>query len=141
MATVITHAVSSLDGFIARPDDTVGPLFDWYENGDTELYGAHGAWVFHVSETSARHVQPWWDACRAVVMGRRLFDITNGWNGVPSVGEHVFVVTHEPPSDWIPSDGTTGLTSGTDAAPDPDDPDDSLSSATAVWTRGSTPCT
>src|SRR5215207_410674 len=31
MATVVTHAVSSLDGFIARPDDSVGPLFDWYE--------------------------------------------------------------------------------------------------------------
>ena len=104
MATVVTHAVSSLDGFIARPDDSVGPLFDWYENGDTELYGAKGAWVFHVSKTSAEHVQPWWDACRAMVMGRHLFDTTNGWNGVPSVGEHVFVVTHEAPTDWVPSD-------------------------------------
>jgi dihydrofolate reductase len=104
MATVITHAVSSVDGFIARPDDSVGPVFDWYENGDTELHGAKGAWTFHVSKTSAEHVQPWWDACRAVVMGRRLFDMTNGWNGVPSVGEQVFVVTHEPPTDWVPSE-------------------------------------
>jgi dihydrofolate reductase len=103
MATVVTHAVSSLDGFIARPDDSVGPLFDWYENGDTDLHGAKGAWTFHVSKASAEHVQPWWDACRAVVMGRRLFDITNGWNGVPSVGEHVFVITHRPPADWVPS--------------------------------------
>ena len=107
MATVVTHAVCSLDGFIARPDDSVGPLFDWYENGDTELRGGGGAWVFHVSETSAAYCQPWWDVCRAVVMGRRLFDITNGWNGVPSVGEHVFVVTHEPPADWVPSETLT----------------------------------
>ena len=104
MATVITHAVTSLDGFISRPDDSVGPLFDWYENGDTELVCGQGAWTFHVSRASAEHVQPWWDSCRAVVMGRHLFDLTNGWNGVPSVGERVFVVTHEAPTQWVPSD-------------------------------------
>jgi dihydrofolate reductase len=107
MATVVTHAVASVDGFIARPDDSVGPLFDWYENGDTELLGGGGAWVFHVSKASAEYSQPWWDAGRAVVMGRRLFDLTNGWNGVPSVGEQVFVVTHEAPTDWVPSDTLT----------------------------------
>jgi dihydrofolate reductase len=103
MAVVATHAVMSLDGFIARPDDSVGPLFDWYENGDTELVGGQGLWTFHVSKASAAYHQPWWDSCRAVVMGRRLFDTTNGWNGVPSAGERVFVLTHEPPTDWVPS--------------------------------------
>ena len=29
-----------------------------------------------------------------------LFDLTNGWNGRPPVGEAVFVVTHRPPRDW-----------------------------------------
>ena len=29
-------AVVSLDGYIAHGDDTVGPLFDWYGNGDVE---------------------------------------------------------------------------------------------------------
>jgi len=104
MATVVTHAVTSLDGFIARPDDSVGPLFDWYGNGDTELVGGGGRWTFHVSRASAEYCQPWWDSCRAVVMGRVLFDTTNGWNGVPSVGERVFVVTHEAPTDWVPSE-------------------------------------
>ncbi len=27
-------AVVSLDGFIADDNDAVGPLFDWYANGD-----------------------------------------------------------------------------------------------------------
>jgi hypothetical protein len=27
-------AVISLDGFIADDNDNVGPLFDWYSNGD-----------------------------------------------------------------------------------------------------------
>lgn len=40
----------------------------------------------------------------AVVIGRRLFDLTNGWNGKPAAGEHVFVVTHEPPTDWEHAD-------------------------------------
>ncbi|MEQ7010907.1 hypothetical protein ABN028_32465 [Actinopolymorpha sp. B17G11] len=36
----------------------------------------------------------------ANVIGRRLFDLTKGWNGKPAAGQHMFVVTHEPPTDW-----------------------------------------
>ena len=36
----------------------------------------------------------------AVVIGRRLFDHTDGWGGVPAAGDHVFVVTHAPPTKW-----------------------------------------
>ena len=104
MATVITHAVTSLDGFIADDDDEVGPLFDWYFNGDVELRGGQGDWKFNVSQTSFDYVDPFWRSCGSMVIGRRLFDITNGWNGVPSVGDRVFVVTHEPPADWVPSE-------------------------------------
>ena len=31
------HAVVSVDGFIADENDDVGPLFDWYFNGDLPL--------------------------------------------------------------------------------------------------------
>ena len=34
MGKVIIFAAVSLDGFIAAADDTVGPLFDWYNNGN-----------------------------------------------------------------------------------------------------------
>jgi hypothetical protein len=37
MSTVVMHNVVSVDGFIADTDDQVGPLFDWYASGDTEL--------------------------------------------------------------------------------------------------------
>ena len=30
MARVIAALAMSLDGFIAKPSDDVGPLFDWY---------------------------------------------------------------------------------------------------------------
>ncbi|MCW2786993.1 MAG: dihydrofolate reductase [Marmoricola sp.] len=104
MATVITHAVASLDGYIADPADEVGPLFDWYFNGDVDLYGGQGGWKFQVSRASFEYVDPFWRSCGAMVIGRRLFDLTNGWNGVPSVGDRVFVVTHQAPTDWVPSE-------------------------------------
>ena len=40
----------------------------------------------------------------AMVIGRRVFDLTNGWDGKPPAGEHVFVVTHKPPTDWQHAD-------------------------------------
>ena len=37
MGAVIMHNVVSVDGFIADANDQVGPLFDWYVNGDVEI--------------------------------------------------------------------------------------------------------
>ena len=37
MSTVVMHAVVSVDGFIADENDEVGPLFDWYFNGDQPI--------------------------------------------------------------------------------------------------------
>ena len=31
------HAVVSVDGFVPAPADDVGPLFEWYFNGDAEI--------------------------------------------------------------------------------------------------------
>lgn len=99
--SVIAEATMSVDGFIADENDQVGALFDWYENGDVELYGTDRSRPFHISRTSAEYVQPIWNAVGAVVMGRHLFDITDGWGGVPAVGQHVFVVSHRPePAEW-----------------------------------------
>jgi dihydrofolate reductase len=97
-------AVVSLDGFIADDNDDVGPLFDWYGNGDV-------TWTFPGSEGECRSTQASADFMTsqyrdmaANVIGRRLFDLTNGWNGKPAAGEHVFVVTHQPPADWEHAD-------------------------------------
>ena len=37
MGKAIVFAAVSLDGYVARDDDSVGPLFDWYGNGDVEV--------------------------------------------------------------------------------------------------------
>ncbi len=100
MSTVITHAVASLDGFIADENDEVGPLFDWYFNGDTDIVDGG---PFKVSPVSADYVRTMWAQIGVTVMGRRLFDLTNGWEGKPPAGEHVVVVTHRPkPDGWHP---------------------------------------
>ena len=100
MAVVITHAVASLDGYIADDADEVGPLFDWYFNGDAEIVDGG---MFKVSKASVGYVRPMWEGIGATVIGRRLFDLTNGWDGTPPAGEHVVVVTHRPkPEGWHP---------------------------------------
>ncbi len=101
------HNVVSLDGFIADDNDDPGPLFDWYFNGDHSLAAgemddpAPGGMA--ISEASYGYVRPTWDAVAAMVIGRCLFDITNGWEGKPPTGDHVVVVSHRPkPDGWHP---------------------------------------
>jgi dihydrofolate reductase len=96
----MASAAVSIDGFIADTEDAVGPLFDWYNNGPVEVYGTDQGRPFHVSQVTADYLGEIWPQVGAVVIGRRLFDITNGWNGVPAVGGPGFVVTHEAPTDW-----------------------------------------
>jgi dihydrofolate reductase len=104
MGKAIIFAAVSLDGFIAADDDTVGPLFDWYENGDVEVTFSDEERAFHTTQATADFLNASAPNQAAVVIGRRLFDLTNGWNGVPANGEHVFVVTHQPPTDWAFAD-------------------------------------
>ena len=100
MGKTIMGAIVSLDGFMADDNDGVGPLFDWLGNGDV-------AWSFpgsdgeaHTTQASADFMLDVYGDMAANVIGRRVFDMTNGWNGKPAAGEHVFVVTHRPPTDW-----------------------------------------
>jgi dihydrofolate reductase len=100
MSTVIMHNVVSLDGYIADADDQVGPLFDWYSNGDVPLIEGGS---MKVSRVSAEYVKPMWASIGTTVIGRHLFDTTNGWEGSPPAGEHVVVVSHRPkPDGWHP---------------------------------------
>ncbi|HEX4818175.1 MAG TPA: dihydrofolate reductase family protein [Nonomuraea sp.] len=111
MGTVIMHNVVSVDGFIADKNDDVGPLHDWYFNGDTPIteggdqgYDHSGVGRgFKVSRASAAYVRGMWEAIGVSVMGRHLFDLVNGWEGHPPAGDHVVVVSHRPkPEGWHP---------------------------------------
>ncbi len=106
MATVIMHAVVSVDGFIANENDDPGPLFDWYFNGDVPLVAGEGEEQharFRVSKVSHEYVGPFWGSIGATIQGRHLFDLTNGWEAEPPAGEHLVVVSHRPkPEGWHP---------------------------------------
>jgi dihydrofolate reductase len=100
MGKVIAAAAMSLDGFIADTSDAVGPLFDWYGNGDVEVTGADPDRIFHTSAATADYLRGAWANIGAAVIGRRLFDLTSGWDGRPAIGDAVFVVTHQSPAAW-----------------------------------------
>ena len=120
MGVVFSSFSMSLDGFIADPDDQVGPLFDWYFNGDVEITPPGYPITFRMSAASAEY----WrqnDTEGAFVCGRRLFDYTSGWGGRPPGGSPTFVVTHRPPpAEWppIPDAPFTFVTEGVDHAVD-----------------------
>ncbi len=82
MGATYLHAVASLDGYIADERDDVGPLHDWYFNGDHPLVDedhadVHGA-PFRVSAASADYVRGMWSRQKVLVIGRHQFDLTNG---------------------------------------------------------------
>ncbi|MGZ3715299.1 MAG: dihydrofolate reductase family protein, partial [Ktedonobacterales bacterium] len=81
MGKVGTGFSMSLDGFVAGPGDDEERLFKWYFTGDTSYEVASGDTTFTVSSEGADLIQQAGNASGAVVAGRRLFDITNGWGG------------------------------------------------------------
>jgi dihydrofolate reductase len=111
MGTVVMHNVVSVDGFIADENDDPGPLHEWYFSGDTPIGVGDGEGFDHsgvgsrfkVSSASSAYVRSMWDSLGTIVMGRRLFDLVNGWEGHPPAGDHVVVVSHRPkPEGWHP---------------------------------------
>jgi dihydrofolate reductase len=106
MSTVVMHAVVSVDGFIADDNDDVGPLFDWYFNGERPLFEGAEASVhpsMRISDRSYDYVKPFWDSITCAVVGRHLFDLTNGWEAKPPACVHLVVVSHRPrPEGWHP---------------------------------------
>ncbi len=101
MGNVITNLSMSLDGFVARPQDTVEQVFKWYFSGDTDYKMPGTEMVVKVSPVSAELLQEAHRTTGALVTGRRTFDITKAWGGRPPLGVLVFVVTHTVPQAWV----------------------------------------
>lgn len=99
MSKVFTHMTMSLDGFIADPQDGIDDLFDWYGAGDVVVPSANENISLTVDEASAGVLRDLTENVGALVSGRRLFDITDGWGDNHPVGAPVVVVTHRAPDD------------------------------------------
>jgi dihydrofolate reductase len=101
MGTVVAQASMSLDGFIAKSDNSIGRLFDWYDAGDVEVATATPGITFHLTPASAGYWREWTSGLGAIVCGRTLFDVTDGWGGRHTMDAPVVVVTHDVPTDWV----------------------------------------
>ncbi len=84
MGKVIASASVSLDGYIAKDDNTIGQLFDWYQNGDVEFPTATEHITFHLSPQSAEHWGSGWpDSVRWCAGGPCSTSPTGGADGIP----------------------------------------------------------
>jgi dihydrofolate reductase len=109
MGKVRTGHSTSLDGFIAGPND--GPdapmgeggerLLAWYSAGDTEYRLPGTEMVFKVSPQTAELLRETRTTTGALVTGRRTFDLTNGRGGRHPLDVPVFVVSHTVPQEWV----------------------------------------
>jgi dihydrofolate reductase len=116
MGKVWTHMTMSLDGYIAGPDDQIGELFDWYEAGDVSVASSSEDVAFDVDEASAEVLRELIESAGALVAGRRLFDIANGWNDTHPSGAPVVVVTHRAPANAAERWPRTAFLDGVEAA-------------------------
>jgi len=127
MTKILTALSTSLDGFIAGPDDGLeqplgtggSRIFDWFGDGDTASRFYPG---FRMSAASAEVFDAGVQRVGAVVTGRRTYDISGAWGGHgPLPGVPLVVLTHHIPVD-DPSDDppytfvTTGIEDAVEAA-------------------------
>jgi dihydrofolate reductase len=117
MSKVYTGASMSLDGYIAGPAESgFEHLFDWYGNGEVEMRTKMPQLTFKLSPISAKYLQDHLAQTGSLVVGRKLFDLTKGWDGEHPLGRPVVVLTHNPPSGWEDNPNFVFVTGGIEAA-------------------------
>jgi dihydrofolate reductase len=119
MSKILSGASMSLDGYVAGPNESgFDQLFKWYGNGDVEIPTTKPEMTFRLSEVSAAHWRAISEQTGVLVVGRHLFDFTNGWDANHPLGVPVVVVTHRPaPDDW-PADAPFTFVDGLEPAID-----------------------
>jgi dihydrofolate reductase len=119
MSKVSTGATMSLDGYIAGPNESgFDKLFRWYENGDVVTPTTHPELTFRMTQVSTDHVRGYVDDIGALLVGRRLFDITSGWGGNHPLDRPVVVLSHSDsvPEGWPADAPFTFVSDGIEAA-------------------------
>ena len=115
MSKVTAGATMSLDGFIADANHGgFDYLFKWYGAGDVEVAMGNPDMTVKVSAASAEHLRRLKERLGALVVGRRLYDMTNAWGGRHPLDCTTVVVTHKRPDDRPEDDDnfvfvTTGI--------------------------------
>ncbi|HEX4221228.1 MAG TPA: dihydrofolate reductase family protein [Pseudonocardiaceae bacterium] len=97
MSKVFAHMTMSLDGYVADHNDQVGELFEWYSAGDVAVPTTRPDLPLMVDQASAEFLGELIASTGVLIAGRRVFDITDGWNDNHPAGAPVVVVTHNTP--------------------------------------------
>jgi dihydrofolate reductase len=124
MGRVIAGITMSLDGFITGPNDGPGRglgdrgecLHNWVMGGPWSYDGEH---PFAPLDVDRQVLVEATSSIGAGIIGRRMFDITDGWGGNPpgGPGARYFVVTHRVPEKWANIESPfTFVTDGIDSA-------------------------
>ncbi len=106
MGVVFLDITMSLDGYIAGKDDDVERLHDWIVDFKTGAFKSSGV------------LNELFERTGAIVAGRRVYELTSGWDGShPIRGVPVFVLSHGNP-DSVPQGETafTFVSKGIEAA-------------------------
>ncbi|WP_216898391.1 dihydrofolate reductase family protein [Nocardia alni] len=107
MTRVVADITMSVDGYITGPNDGPGAglgergecLHNWVMGGPWTYAGGH---PFAPQEADREVLAQAVSSIGAGIIGRRMFDVTDGWGGNPPGGPDAryFVVTHSVPSKW-----------------------------------------
>lgn|SRR5271157_305897 len=125
MGIVNVELSTSLDGFIAGPNDGVDNslggggerLFKWYSSGDTAYEVPSGDRTFKLSPESAKRFRDAAQSMGVIVYGRRTFDIAQAWGGRHPTDLPMVIVTHDVPTQWVKSGSPfTFVTDGVERA-------------------------
>jgi dihydrofolate reductase len=117
MSKVTTGATMSIDGYIAGPNDTgFDLLFRWYGNGDVVIPTANPEMSFSTTAEDAEHLRSLIARTGCLVVGRHLYDLTNGWGGRHPMDVPCVVLTHNPPADRPDEENFVFVTEGIEAA-------------------------
>lgn len=105
MGKITTGFSMSLDGYVAGPNEDVSQVFKWMMTGnaDVTVPMGEGEMELKIPEESAGMFEGQ-KQNGALVCGRRLFELTQGWGGRHPVDVPIVVVTHRAAPEWVKQD-------------------------------------
>ena len=105
MGKITTGFSMSLDGYVAGPNEDVSQVFKWMMTGNTDVTVpmGEGEMELKMPEESAGMFEGY-KQNGALVSGRRLFELTQGWGGRHPLDVPIVVVTHRAAPEWVKQD-------------------------------------
>jgi dihydrofolate reductase len=122
MGPVVVDISMSLDGFVAGPDDGLGqglgvggePIHNWVMGGAWTYDGEH---PFAAEGVDREVLDEAFRDAGAIILGRRMYDVTGGWGDESPFDMPVFVLTSRgQPTRTVGATTYTFVTDGVESA-------------------------